>query len=127
MEMPIRTEIQLEAEAAAGISSNELVAGGTLVVLVEVSPSGNYGATSLLRPDNRQQLPQNFLSATKHRHKDIILCANISTQPTQSQGTKINLFEEENSPVEQFATSSNPGVTAILPVTVRVAQSAVAQ
>ena len=116
MEMPIRTEIQLEAEAAAGISSNELVAGGTLVVLVEVSPSGNYGATSLLRPDNRQQLPQNFLSATNHRHKDIILCANISTQPTQSQGTKINLFEEENSPVEQFATSSNPGVTAILPV-----------
>ena len=116
--MPIRTEIQLEAEAAAGISSNELVAGGTLVVLVEVSPSGNYGATSLLRPDNRQQLPQNFLSATNHRHKDIILCANISTQPTQSQGTKINLFEEENSPVEQFATSSNPGVTAILPVTV---------
>ena len=79
MEMPIRTEIQLEAEAAAGISSNELVAGGTLVVLVEVSPSGNYGATSLLRPDNRQQLPQNFLSATNHRHKDIILCANIST------------------------------------------------
>ena len=87
MEMPIRTEIQLEAEAAAGISSNELVAGGTLVVLVEVSPSGNYGATSLLRPDNRQQLPQNFLSATKHRHKDIILCANISTQPTNPKST----------------------------------------
>ena len=48
----------------------------------------------------------------------ISYCVPISqrSQPTQSQGTKINLFEEENSPVEQFATSSNPGVTAILPV-----------
>ena len=50
----------------------------------------------------------------------ISYCVPISqrSQPTQSQGTKINLFEEENSPVEQFATSSNPGVTAKLPMTV---------
>ena len=36
----------------------------------------------------------------------------------KAKAPKANLFEEENSPVEQFATSSNPGVTAILPVTV---------